>query len=304
MARIMVIGNCQAEAVAEAMRFHRPDAFVKHLLSWELSRWYDGVEAFQTDLRSFDAIFCQDVDLAPFVDNQVAGLKALFPATVEFPIIVFPAYHPDLIYIALRHPTAQFFSSPIGPYNSALALLGYKCDLTAYQTRRLFQDAVYDKLGYYDLWTSSHEALLKSGRASGLRLDDAFAVWARSGCFMHSINHAKIGPLNDISTMLLRKVFQQTTFDDATPFLVDPASKDAVWPIYPEIAERFGLRGSYTFRCPDYIAQSGQKYFPLDQYIVESFKSFGFFPKDALTSDRVDAWLADKALISWIKAQV
>ena len=278
---------------------------MKHLLSWELSRWYDSSEAFVTDLRSFDAVFCQDVDLAPFVDGKVEGLKALFSNTFEFPIIVFPAYHPDLIYITLAQPNvAQFFSSPIGSYNSALALFGYKSDLSPYQTRRLFTDTVYARLGYYDMWESSQDALLKAGRASGLRLDDVFTTWVRSGCFKHSINHAKMAPLIDIARLLLGKTFGQTTFEEAGPFLVDPAAKDAVWPIYPEIGERLGLRGSYMFRCPDYIAQQGQKYFSLDLFLAESFKSFGFFPKAALTSDRVDAWLADKPLTDWLKAQV
>lgn len=304
MARIVVIGNCQAEVIAEGMRFFKPDAFSKHILSWEIPRWYDNVDSFINDLKSFDHIFSHNVDLSPYLPGGLQELKERFTNAIEIPTVVFPAYHPDLVYVYRGQGSGEAVFSPIGAYNSAIALFGYKKDLSAYQTIRLFNEAVYRKLGYFDMWEASQNALLASGRDAGLSLASLFPKWTRSGCFMHSINHSKIEPLIDISKLLLGKVLGNVADADWRPFIVDPLQKDAVWPIYPEIAEKFGLPGSYMFRRPDYANTSEQRYLPLETFVIQSLKSYSFHPKHALYSDRVENWIQNRELSAWLLDQV
>lgn len=278
-----------------------PDAFIKPIVSWEAGRWFADEAALIADLKGFDHVFSHEVPLTVGAGLYVRDIPDVASSYVEIPVIVFPAFHPDLVYITITlRGQPSFLISPLGPYNSAIALFAYKRGLRAEEALRLYTPQVYERLGYFDMWPDSQAGLLQAGKAANLPLDDVFASWTRQGCFMHSINHAKIGPLGDVAELLLKKVGVRPACRNFRPYVPDPAQLDAIWPVYPEVAERYGIAGSTIFKRPDYAVKDGRKFLTHDDFVRESFKSFGYFPKTDMRAERVDAWLADAALSDWL----
>ncbi|WP_153017883.1 MULTISPECIES: WcbI family polysaccharide biosynthesis putative acetyltransferase [unclassified Sphingobium] len=300
MPRIAVIGNCQALGVAECMRGMLPDSYVKSYLSWEISRWHENDADFIQDLNGFDYVFSHDVELLGTGIKNFLELKNNVPKARLFPIIVFPAFHPDLIYIAVDGQETSFFNSPIGPYSSAISLLAYKLGIDTCGALKLFSEPVYKRLGYFDTWQDSVDALLKCGEEAEFPLGNLLAKWVRSGCFMHSINHAKIYVLADLARALLNDKGVRIQEPNCLGYVQDSAQADAVWPVYPEIAAHMGFSGSQVFRRPNHAGGNVRQYLTLWNFVAESMASYGYFTSKSLRSDRVDGWLADEELCRFI----
>jgi hypothetical protein len=301
MPRIAIVGNCQALGLADVIKFLLPNAFIKPIISWEAQNWVSSYEAFVDDLRTFDVVFSHDVTIGNFSDASLHSLRRDVEGVIQVPIIVFPAFHPDLVYASVKtEGGVSSLQSPIGAYNSAIALVAYLRNYSLPETLRLFSAPVYERLGYFDFWETSCESLLATGRECGIDLRDHLARWTRGGCFMHSINHAKIEILGDLALAMLRKAGVRTHENNWRPFVSDPGQLDAIWPIYPEIGEKFGLPGCYVFKRPDYAAKGQQAFLTLDAFVVRSFESYRFFPQARISCDRVDKWLEDKDLIEFL----
>ncbi|MFC2254074.1 WcbI family polysaccharide biosynthesis putative acetyltransferase [Labrys portucalensis] len=301
MPRIAVVGNCQALGVAEVLKYLLPNSFIKQSISWEIQNWISSYEDFVRDLATFDHVFVQDVAFGNFPGANLERLRQDLPNVVEFPIIVFPAFHPDLVYVSnKKKENSNFILSPIGPYNSAIALYAYKRDYTVIETLNLFKENVYKRLGYFDFWDSSTDALLANGKRLGFDLTENLARWSREGCFMHSINHAKLIVLADIAQLLLDKVGIRARQNNWKDYVVDPAQMDAIWPVYTEVASKFAFNGSYIFKKPNYALKENTQFFTLDTFVSKSFESYKHFPKTDLLCERVDQWLADESLAAFL----
>ncbi|WP_462117436.1 WcbI family polysaccharide biosynthesis putative acetyltransferase [Methylorubrum extorquens] len=115
---------------------------------------------------------------------------------VPVPTIVFPAFHPDIVYIAHK---GGLFGSPMGDYHSALIVYGFARGFSADEIVSLFRADVFSRVGYLDGWFPNRDALLAMSHAHGCNIDRLFAGWMRRGCFMHTINHPKLFVLTDLA---------------------------------------------------------------------------------------------------------
>jgi hypothetical protein len=167
---------------------------------------------------------------------------------VWFPSLAFSAYHPDLILISDPTRGNQLVNCATGPYHSALALFAYRAGWPAEAALRLYRREVFAALGYFQVWRGAAEALLDQGRQFGLDLSADFLRWANRGCFMYSINHPKPHVLYDIARKLLRGVGLTSEPIDFDTYAVDDIVRGYVFPVYPEIAEFYGVSGSYIFK--------------------------------------------------------
>ncbi len=300
MPRIVLIGNCQIHSLAEALRFYCPRSFVKIVYSWQTTAEYGTIDRLIDETRTFDYVFAHPSYDGVLGQGGWDRLREAFPYLIDIPVIVFPAFHPDLIYLYTETGNGEWagVQSAIGTYNSALAVFGYIHGLTVDEVLSLYRAEVYEALGYFDFWPSSQQELLKTGRDVGIPLETEFQRWTRSGCFMHSINHPKAIVLIDVARALLRKAAISTSNVGCEHYITDNELADAVWPVYEPIASRYGLKGSNIFKKPDYAADAGNgmRFFDLRTFVDESYRSYEYFPRRSFRADRLDALMLSEGL--------
>jgi hypothetical protein len=157
---------------------------------------------------------------------------------------------------------------------SALAFFAYRAGLPAEAVLRLFRREVFAALGYFQLWRGATDALLEQGRQFGLDLSADFLRWANRGCFMYSAGRAS----RSTSTPT-----RSTISCAATP------SRS-----YPEIAEFYGVSGSYIFKASHYQLSKGLgKFWDLPGYISDCYRIYAEHRPEQLVNERVQGWLLD-----------
>jgi hypothetical protein len=293
--RIALVGACQSFGVAYAMKLLDLEAEVDRFSI--LSKSWTDIKTLARTLESYDYVFCQEFAGA-FIRGGGASdvLRNELRKGIWFPLVVFNAYHPDLILISDRSKGNRLVNCPTGPYHSALALFAYRAGLPVEAALRLFRREVFAALGYFELWQGAAEALLEGGRQFGLDLSAELLRWARRGCFMYSINHPKPYVLYDVARQLLQGVGRPSGPIDFDTYAVDDIVRGYVFPVYPEIAELYGISGSYIFKTSHFrLSRSVGRFWDLRGYVEDCYRIYAQHRPDQLVNERVQGWLADDA---------
>jgi hypothetical protein len=292
--RIAVLGNCQSFDVAYAMQLLNVRATVHHYPIQTKAKITGNM--LVRALRTYDRVFLQD-----FGEGLVRGgssdlLCGELANAIRYPSLLFGAYHPDAIFIHDRSRGDAFVSGPIGQHHSALALFAYRAGFTPESALLLYQREVYQLLGYFDVWEPASTQLLELTRSYGVKLDSDFIGWTRfARCFMYSINHPKAYVLFDLARRLLDHAGISWKPLDFDHYALNDLARDTIFPVYPEIAERFGIAGSYIFKAPK-PARGGLNigtFFDLEAFVRESYCVYARHDGEALTNERVQGWLQD-----------
>lgn len=292
-----MIGNCQAAGIAQALELLVPGAQVEAVLVGSLGREFGRMDRLLRRLEPFDHVFSHF-----FPEGFVAGgnahtLVERLPRARLFPTVVFPAFHPDLVYVgdlgSLRQ--SSLIPSPVGPSHSAIALCAYLEGLDVASTLRLYTDAVFERLGYYDLWGEGSEFLLRTARDVEFDLSVELTRWTRRGCFMHLINHPRMHVLGDIAGRLAREAGMAPLDVRVEDYLPDALVDAGVWPVHGAVAARYGIPASDLYRGE---SRPGRPPVLLDlgAFVAESFALYARHAPEALACARVAAWREDRAI--------
>lgn len=294
------MGNCQARGVANALRLLLPEADVRYELFWQASAKQGGVAEASRKLGPRDALVATRF-AGTFADGGDFDAFKAATGAVELPVLVFAAFHPDLVYVFDRRRPGALVRGPLGDYHSALALFGFLEGLDVAGTRRLFTAETYRRLGYLDLWDSSVEGLMEAGRVAGWDLSAELMRWARRGAFMHSINHPKMHVVADLARGVAERLGLETPEIDLETYLADEFLRQGTWPIYPPVAARYGVPASEVFLA------NGRNWMPrglpLDAFLEASFAAHAGHRPDDLDCARVAAWRADEAVRAELRAR-
>jgi Polysaccharide biosynthesis enzyme WcbI len=300
MIRFAVLGWCQAVPFAKCIRFLVPGCEADPHVILESASSAAEFNNLAPRLTAYDFVLA----LTRWRDS-LAALPAIAnnsTKVVYYPSVEFTAYHPDLIYI-LRTDTAphSILKSPIGDYHSALAFLCYSLGLNPEQTVARFNGATFSRLGYLaeSLWSSSEQNLLNAGRAAQLPVERFFRSWVRRGCFMYSPNHPKLFVIADLAAAALAACGVMVESRLCEEYVPDDAKLGPIWPVYPEIAAKFGVNGSYCYK--GFSAADGTcAYFSLREFVEASFVFYRNCNLAALYCPRVEAWKGDRDLVDYI----
>lgn len=286
--KFAVLGNCQMGHVTRCLQ-----AFVGG--EWPTNEWVnldvlnsmvDGRRDLNEYFARYDKVFIQ-----PLTWNYIEShYRHHRHKVVLYPNVEFFGYHPDSVYVDVGVPYNHLVG-PCGHYQSTIALLAWKCGLSASDALKLYTRTTYSRLGFFDYWKIARDLLLGEGERAGLPLQDFVERWSRSGCFMHSINHPKLFVIADVVLALLRREGIATLADDTSiRFVRDYLADSVVWPVYPEIAERFGVAGSYTFKLSSPHIQSDQPILTLGlkEFVELSYAAFSAHAPDSLLCSRLD----------------
>ena len=267
--KIHVVGTCQSIPLAQCVEVMVQRVPVQRYASFdEIGKVVDG-----------DVVFRQRNRHTVWTPDECA------PGEFLYPRVNFNAFHPDLVSIA--GPPGPV-AAPLADYHSSLVLYGWNRGLDAAATERLFCEAVFDRLNFFDRWEPAKATLLEEGRASGFPLDAALSHWTARGRFMHSTNHPALFVMGDLARALLERAGLPVPFDRPEDFIHDPMLDKAVWPLYPEIAARLGLRGAYAFKPVRGNGSGGATLLDLAEFIARSFEAYRHMAPEALACARLD----------------
>jgi len=204
-------------------------------------------------------------------------LRTKVKGLILVPPVIFSGFHPDCIDL-IRDGVIH--SSPLGSYHSAIVAAAYSLDLPVDRVANLFNKLVYARLGYYDEFAKARVYLDRSLRSFGIDIAEEWATWVKSGIFMHGYNH----PRPQVLASLAKLLAVQTGLVPAgtpTPDLgFDFLSLFSTWPVYPEIADALGVKGSYVFKkngTPD-LVRGGHTLLSLREFIQGSYEMYADIP--------------------------
>ena len=292
--RIAVLGNCQSFDLAYAMKLLIPSAAVHQFQVQGKARI--GGKMLVRALRAYDHVFLQDFGQGLIPGTTSEWLCSELANVTRYPSVLFGAYHPDSIFILGKR--GDVLSGPIGQHHSALALFAYRAGLPAEAALLLYTREVYDTLGYFKLWEPASAQFFEHARSYGLQLEADCVRWTRLGCFMYAVNHPKPVVFFDVARHLLAKVGISSQPVDFEHYALNELARDTVFPVYPEIAEHFGLAGSYLFKAPKHSpgGLSLGNFFDLQGFINASFRTYARHAPGELANERVKGWLDDRDL--------
>ncbi len=290
---IAVVGNCQSFGIAYGMKLLNPQARVDRFTI--VRKGLANVDQLAKALATYDHVFSIDFP-AGFLrgGGSHVDLRARLPGVHSVPSLVFTGYHPDLVYILDPTANGQPVEGPLGPYHSAIALYAYLRGMSLEQTQALFAGNVYEALGYFDLWAPAATEFVALGKASGLDLSTDFLRWSRGAPFMYSINHPKPFVLFDLARKLLKKAGVATYDGPLDFYAVDDVVLGAVYPVYPEVAERYGQEGAYLFKKTNlHLDMTVGEFLDLPGFLAGEFAAFARHTPAQLVTPRTQGWLAD-----------
>jgi hypothetical protein len=299
--RIAVLGNCHSLDIAYAMQLLNVSAIV-HRYPIQTRSKITGKMLIRA-LRTYDHVFLQDFGegLIPGGSSDLLG-RELANAT-KYPTLLFGAYHPDSIFAHDRSKGDAFVWGALGQHHSAIALFAYRAGLPAEAALRLYERDVFETLGYFDLWGAASAQLLALAKSYSLDLSADFLRWARRGCFMYTINHPKPHVLFDLAQRLLSNAGIAQEPVDFENYAMDDLARDVVFPVYPAIAEHYGIAGSYVFKAAQH-APGGLNiggFWDLPGFVRESYRVYARHKAEDLTNERVQGWLDDPETSAFLK---
>ena len=220
---------------------------------------------FEPRLAGYERI----VTAPHFVANACIDFSRVAPVTA-LPLTAFEAYQPDLCYLTVD---GEVLRGPMFDYHSKLVTAAWRRGLSQEQAKALFHAGWYERAGYFDIWEGCKAHYLGSYLQAGLDLAPRFPGWTREGAFMHSVNHPAIRVVADIARALLAQSGLEARETDFLPH--DNLKNAPVWPVYPEIAEALGVRGSLLFKV-----HNGYRFLDLDEFVAGSYALLSRYPVD------------------------
>jgi hypothetical protein len=290
--RIAVIGNCQSYGVAYAMKLLDPTARIDHYSA--VSRTFADIDWLARALSTYDRVFSQDFPAGIVKGGDSQELMRRLGNADLFPTLNFAAFQPDLVYLLDASRGHRVLDGPLRPYHSALAVFAFRIGLPLEAAQALFNRNVFEAVGYFDVWGPAAAEFLKNASNYDLDLSAELMNWSRRGVFMYSIVHPKPFVLADIARKLFAKgglAIRNPNLDD---YAIDDLARAEIFPVYPEIAEIYGVRGGYLFKRGNFHISAGVgEFLTLPQFLSACYKVYKRARPEQIAHPRIDGWLGD-----------
>jgi hypothetical protein len=262
--RIVVASNCQVGGLTNALWLLLPGAQVDAI------HYPDMVGDARA--KMLDVMRAADVVVVTAPSAWVDALEAE-PGMEHVPILTAPeihfdAFHPDTVFAWL--PGGELVVCPAEPYNSAIAVWAWRHGLDADRTLSLFTPETFRQLGYEDRWARA-TARLQADFALHPGFDALAFLQAvrRSGAFMHTVNHPRIGAIAELARQVAARLGASAAeLDEPVADFVTDGLTAIVSPVYPSIGAALGLPGSFTWRLRD------GRVIRLEEFLAESFQMY------------------------------
>ena len=273
--KIGVLFNCQTVGLAASLRHLLPDHEIIHHRFADVGKSDETAHDAAVLLRRCDTVITTTTGVN-LRDADPARLDAAGVTVMRIPHVVFGGFHPDSCYSP--NPKSGI-PGPTERFHSRIAACAFLAGLDIEDTLALYTRLPFARLGYFTHYAQQRAAMLEQWAAYSVDLAPWFARWEQSGCFMHSMNHPKIGVLHDVARMICEKLELQTRESGAPP--EDNMANLASHPVYADLAEVLGVTPESHFRPQ---SAEGMQARLLDQptFLARSFAAFAKSPRAAV----------------------
>ncbi|MGA9599590.1 MAG: WcbI family polysaccharide biosynthesis putative acetyltransferase [Methylocystis sp.] len=296
--RLAVFGNCQSYGIAYAMKVLVPSAQVDHYSA--INKTFANIEWLAKTLEGYDRVFMQNFPAGIVRGGDYRDILPRLTKVTRMPSMVFAAFQPDLVYLFDETRGSKPLHGPLRAYHSALAAFAFRVGLSLREANALFNDNVFATVGYYDIWDASARELIEEAKSYfGFDFSSDLMNWSRRGVFMYSIVHPKPFVLATVARRMLEATRIPIENENFEEYAIDDLARSEIWPVYPEIAARFGVRGGYLFKHGNFhISHGVGEFFNLPQFLKASYAVYKRARPQQIANPRVDGWLSDRALSS------
>jgi hypothetical protein len=170
----------------------------------------------------------------------------------------------------------------MGDYHSVIALKSFLEGLDAEEAVKKFNADHYAELGFFERKSRSESALVSRLEPFGVDIRGILERFDDLGIYMYTVNHPSNAAIAVIVEEIVERLGLPRRFDPMTvaALLPEYLKQGPCWPVYPEIAARLGINGSYVFR-----QGFGRKFgfLTLNEFVSSSYESFSRHRRAALT---------------------
>ncbi|MFC3136464.1 GSCFA domain-containing protein [Microbaculum marinum] len=280
------MGHCQARPMQECLS--AMTGLDVEPVNLQQSRW-PGVDQNEwfADLAS-RAAAADQIYVLNVIWNLVSRFLPIEKVTL-IPTIRCDAYHPDATFVTVgktRIPSVANLD------HSKLAVFAWCQGLSAGDTVRLFTPDTFRRIGYTDAWRHTSAYAKSQEERTGWPMVRQYEAWRRGPAFMLNRMHPKLFAHAQMCRMLAARLGLRTVFDTPENYLADPHGPLVGWPVYPGVAETFGLEGNFQFFVPEtFRADLGLTVPALDLegYIERCFEGYARFDRAELAAN-VGKW--------------
>lgn len=227
-------------------------------------------EDIRQRVRESDILFT--MPLTPnFGEFSESAAQDLCEKVQFVPQVVFPAFHPDIIYIARND--GQHVQSPLTDYNSNIAASAFLLGLGVDQTIQLYNTYIFQAMGYFNLFPQCERDMLTDFDAYGINLRTALERWnEHPDFFMYSTNHPRGFVLADVAVEASRAAeLDAPSVFPCQDMMPDRLAGWVIYPVFPEIAARLGKRGHYYFKS---LSLDRMNVMALEDFVERSFRLY------------------------------
>lgn len=254
----LVVSNCQTMGLGNCLSLLCPDVDIETCDVWrfraESGEWISRLSEYR------HLILNPELQEMGLIDSGSTANVTFVPG------FDFRGFHPDLAYVTRDGVVVK---SAMDDYHSLIIATAYRRGVSEDAAKKLFTTGVYEKLGFFSIWEAEKKLLIDRFSTYGLNVRGEFVKWMREGGFMHTKNHPKIGAIYDVAAKVARKLQGDRTVEAGIrPH--DNLAVAPIFPVYPEIADRYGIKtGSYFFKGFD-----SYRPFRLDEFISSSYEIY------------------------------
>lgn len=221
-------------------------------------------------IRKSDILFTIPLDPS-FDDFSESAAQDLCERVQFIPQVIFPAFHPDIIYIPRNE--GQYVQSPLTDYNSNIAACAFLSGLDVAQTIQLYNTYIFQAMGYFNIVPQCEHDLLTDFAHYGMNLRIALERWNKHpDFFMYSTNHPRSFVLADVAVEASRAAGLDAPSAFPCPEMMPDRLADwVIYPVFPEIAARLDKRGHYNFKA---LSLDKMNVMGLEDFVERSFRLY------------------------------
>jgi hypothetical protein len=275
--KIGILFNCHGQGIAAALRQMLPHAQIEFFLLQRVQADQALRESTAAQLQECDHVISQGAarQWGPIASEALRQSVASYH---ELPPFAFRGFHPDMMRIMIRGAS---LASPTGAYHSRIAVAGYLAGLRVAETAALYNKLVFARLGYLDAYNLEAALLCERFSEHGVNATGMLRRLRAQGCFMHSYDHPKPGPLVEMARAACALMAERPMPVDLAG-IEDFCELDAIHPVFPDIADAIGVPPEGMFRhnaqrgrpvveisLADFVHGSFAKYDDMDPVVLQ-----------------------------------